>query len=64
MGWVVGEEEDDEEEQGYLLHSISQPIMVGIECPRCRNLSSMPKHYSEAVWQIIKTVKCHWAKIT
>lgn len=61
-GWLVTEEY--EQEEGYLPPSISPPILVQYQCPRCQGLFGMLEDYRGAAWQFLDTINCHWAEIT
>jgi len=49
-GWLVGGQVEKKED--YLLHLISPPILVGIQCPRCQCLLCIPEDYSGSAWQL------------
>jgi len=57
-GWLV----EGPEEEGYIPHSISLPLLVRIQSPRCHCLLGILVDYSGPAWWFLDTVKCHWGE--
>jgi hypothetical protein len=56
-GWLVdGQEEEDEDEEDYLPHSISAPILVGIQCRHCQCLFGILEDYSGPALRFLDTL--------